>query len=353
MTVGLLGMTVGLLGMTVGLLGMTVGLLGMTVGLLGMTAGLLGMIVGLLGMTARNENWAGTLGMTVFPCPRSHPQRFAAQPRASTRPGSLLLAALLPAVLLSTSASAAGKDGVQVEDHGNGRYALTTTLAGTTDPAHGQLALVPRAEELCGERYPHYGHYEFESMAPSKPTGESGPTSLRYTQDIACLDTPQETSEAPSAPVPPAPSTPPNDADAALIRTRTMAYLQAKGTADAPAAYAMMSKEMAGYATPEAWADARRGFNAEAGPGAEPTVVRITWYDDPPDAPMPGRYVAADYRVDYPSAAFTCGYVAWLRQADGRYLIVREEEGEATPDDIARLSPGQKLSMRAQLQCRD
>lgn len=88
-------------------------------------------------------------------------------------------------------------------------------------------------------------------------------------------------------------------------------------------------------------------------PGGEAAVVRITWYDDPPGAPTHGRYAAADYRVDYPREAFTCGYTIWLRQADGGYLVVREEEGRAAPDVIAKLSPEQRLAMRAQLQCRD
>src|SRR3546814_20086460 len=57
-------------------------------------------------------------------------------------------------------------DAVHVDDHGGGRYTLTTTLDGTTDPAHGQLAIVPTAEELCGELHPHYGPYRFASRAP-------------------------------------------------------------------------------------------------------------------------------------------------------------------------------------------
>lgn len=269
--------------------------------------------------------------------------------RRASRSG---IAQLLAALWLC-AASATAADVVRVEDRGNGRYTLTTTLSDTTDPMHGQLAIVPKAEELCGERHPHYGHYRFETNAPPLAITASGPTSLRYTQDVECRDTPQEAVRMTSAPVPPALSTPPSDTDAALIRSNTLAYLRAKDAADANAAYALLSEEMASYATPEAWAEARSAFKAEAGPGAEPSVVRITWYDNPQDAPTPGRYAAADYRVDYPSGAFTCGFVAWLRQADGGYLIVRDEEGQATPTVVADLTPEQRSMMRAQLQCRD
>lgn len=267
------------------------------------------------------------------------------------RPLRARLALLLVSLALPGAASAA--DAVHVEDHGGGRYTLTTTLGGTTDPAHGQLAIVPTAEELCGELHPHYGHYRFESSAPSEATEASSPASLSYRQDIACRDQPQQAVETASAPVPPAPSTPPTDEDAALIQDRTLAYLQAKGSADADATYAMLSKEMASYASPEAWKDARSTLNAKLGPGAEPAVVRITWYDDPQNAPSHGRYAATDYRVDYPNQAFICGYVVWLRQSDGGYLVVREEEGQAPPEVIAGLSPEQRLAMRTQLQCRD
>src|SRR5690606_21901390 len=80
--------------------------------------------------------------------------------------------ALLLAVLALPGATSAA-DAVHVEHHGDGRYTLTTTLSGTTDPAHGQLAIVPAAEELCGELHPHYGHYRFESSEPSEATGAS------------------------------------------------------------------------------------------------------------------------------------------------------------------------------------
>jgi len=261
------------------------------------------------------------------------------------------LALLLASLILPGATSAV--DAVHVDDHGGGRYTLTTTLSGTTDPAHGQLAIVPTAEELCGELHPHYGHYRFGSSAPSRAAGTSGPTSLNYEQDIECRDQPQQAVETASAAVPPAPSTPPTGEDATLIGERTLAYLRAKDAANADAVYAMLSREMASYASAEAWKEARSALNAKLGPGGEAVVVRIAWYDNPQNASTHGRYAAADYRVDYPSEAFTCGYVVWLRQSDGDYLVVREEEGQATPDVIADLSPEQRLMMRAQLQCRD
>lgn len=264
------------------------------------------------------------------------------------------LAACMTTLLLSVLGSASADEQVLVQAHGGGRYTLTTTLAATVDPTHGQLAIVPKAEELCGDLHPHYGEYRFESTAPALPREPAqAAAELRYSQDIQCLETAEPASRQAADPVPPAPATPPTSADEALIRRRTTEYLMAKVAVDADAAYAMLSEAMRGYTSPSEWATARSAFNAKAGDGAAPTVVRLSWYDNPANAPTPGRYVAADYRVDYPSTAFTCGYVVWLLRGNGNYLAVREEEGQMTPDIMATLTPEQRSMVRAQLQCRD
>src|SRR3546814_5174441 len=90
--------------------------------------------------------------------------------------------ALWLASLVLSGAIHAG-DAVHVDDHGGGRYTLTTTLDGTTDPAHGQLAIVPTAEELCGELHPHYGHYRFRS---EEPTSELQ-SLMRISYAVFCL----------------------------------------------------------------------------------------------------------------------------------------------------------------------
>jgi hypothetical protein len=98
---------------------------------------------------------------------------------------------------------------------------------------------------------------------------------------------------------------------------------------------------------------ARAAFNKAVGLPDNREVVRLTWYDDPAGAPQPGRYVAADYRGDYPHAGFYCGYVVWLLQLDGSYRIVREEEAQM-PDEVAKkFSPEELAAARTQVQCRD
>jgi hypothetical protein len=254
---------------------------------------------------------------------------------------------------LSTSVLAAD---IRVEARGDDRYTLTVELEGTVDPLQGQQVVVPKAQELCGRRHPHFGRHRFEGREPSLANEGEGVATLHYSQDIECRDTPQEAATPPTtqSTIPAAPDAPPTADDDRQVRGRTLAYLRTRETADAQAAFAMLSPEMLAYTTtPAAWREGRTEFNTKAGSGARAEVVRLSWYDNPQGAPTLGRYVAADYRVDYPSRAFTCGYVVWLRQADGDYLVVREEEALATPDIVANLSAEQTTQLRAQLQCRD
>lgn len=265
----------------------------------------------------------------------------------------LASASAFSTLALSTSVLTAD---IRVEARGDDRYTLTVELEGTVDPLQGQQAVIPKAQELCGRRYTHFGRHRFEGREPSLANEGKGIATLHYTQDVECRDTPQEAAAPPTVvvPAPPAPDTPPLAADEAQVRERTLAYLRTRETADAQTAFAMLSPEMLTYTTtPAAWREGRVAFNAKAGPDARAEVVRLTWYDNPQGAPTLGRYVATDYRVDYPSRAFTCGYVVWLRQADGDYLVVREEESLATPDIVANLSAEQTTQLRAQLQCRD
>lgn len=250
---------------------------------------------------------------------------------------------------LAATATAAPLDEVHVRDLGNGRYRLSVTLAETVDPAQGHAVLIPTALELCGALRPEFGQYRFKGIEPLAGTNKALKRSLEYTQDIECKD--PSVSVAVS-PIPPAPSTPPTAADEAGIRRKTLAYLQAKDANDFDQAYAMLGPAIASHMTPESWRQPRSAFNAAAGAQAMREVIRLTWYDDPEGAPTPGRYVAADYRASYASKAFYCGYLMWLRQQDGTYLIVREEEGQATPDVVAGVASESMAAIRAQLGCR-
>jgi Protein of unknown function (DUF4019) len=82
-------------------------------------------------------------------------------------------------------------------------------------------------------------------------------------------------------------------------------------------------KEAAHFDT---WSSNAKSRNAKAGHVLNRRILKITWYKDPPSAPEPGIYAAADFSGQFENDPIYCGYVAWHRGADDKYRIIREEE---------------------------
>jgi cytochrome c551/c552 len=234
---------------------------------------------------------------------------------------------------------------VHSRELGANHFELEAQLAASTAPDEAQALLQPYAKQLCHDAAVHLGRYRFESDAP---VGSDPATATQtFVQEMTCGG------EAPAAPaVAPAPSTPPTADDERHVRDLTLAYLSAKDGNDFDAAFAMVAEENRQFMREDNWRPPRWAFKVAGGTPTRRDVVRITWYDNPAGAP-PGRYVAADFRGDYQHAGFYCGYVMWIRQADGSYLILREEEGQLSPGDAARIPPTDLASVRNQLGCRD
>lgn len=260
------------------------------------------------------------------------------------------LALALSFAAMAPAAFATDAPQVEVKPLPGGRFELTATVTNTTDPRKGQAALLPKAMELCGTGSPRLGTYTFKSTAPMAGTGSTISTSLVFVQEMQCGDaTPVDT--VVSA-VGRAPATPPSANDEADIRSRTLKFMSAKDRGDFDAAVAMFTGTTGAMLTEETWRSKRRAFNASAGMPLQQQVMRVTWYDDPTGA-APGRYAAADYSASHENAAFYCGYVMWLLQADGGYQIVREEEGQMNPAEARLIAPSDMATARAQLGCRD
>ncbi len=252
----------------------------------------------------------------------------------------------LLAALLAPSATAADTTEVRTTQIAPDKYELAMDLPADVDPQHAASMLFPVAEQLCAGRPVQMGRYRFESIAPLGARAASHATQA-FTQQLTCGVSTEVTH------VVRAPKTPPTAQDEQRIRTDTLGHLEAKDRGDFDAAYARAGSELVAMLANDEARAARAAFNATAGLPEHREVVRLTWYDDPAGAPLPGRYVAADYRGDYAHAGFYCGYVVWHLQADGSYQLVRVEESQM-PDDVAKKFSAEELaSARLQLQCRD
>ena len=70
-----------------------------------------------------------------------------------------------------------------------------------------------------------------------------------------------------------------------------------------------------------------------------------------PSAPEPGIYAAADFSGQFESDPIYCGYIAWHRDADGSYRIVREEENFIDKDSVAAMKPEEVKALAAKFGC--
>jgi hypothetical protein len=101
----------------------------------------------------------------------------------------------------------------------------------------------------------------------------------------------------------------------------------------------------------DSWVLNARSQSTKAGHVFERRVLTITWYKDPPSAPEPGIYVAADFSGQFENDPIYCGYLAWHRGADGIYRIIREEQNFIYKATIAKMSPDDVKALAAKFRC--
>ena len=249
------------------------------------------------------------------------------------------------ALLCITSVAAQSLD-ANVERIAEGEFRIRITFPGVVAPEQAQGMLSTVAASLCSGQTPVWGHYKFKTSEPASGA-KAEPASTDFEQDVRCGSV-----AAATKPGTPAPTTPPSDADRRDVEARTLDYLVKKDQGDFAAADAMFEESVLAQIDRTAWRDQRRSFNSSAGLPEARTVVGISFYDDPADSPQLGRYAAVDYHARYGGRAFYCGYVVWLRQGDGSYRLVREDESLASEEDVRAFSQEQLASLKRQPGCR-
>lgn len=247
-----------------------------------------------------------------------------------------------PAFALASSGQA-----MQVQKPSPGHYELTATFDGSTDVETAQRLLAPEAARRCGKQPYSLGHYTFSASAPVATGNSEAKPQITIVQQVICG------ASRSAEPLRPQQNDDwhPSPADQEIIRKRTFAYLEAKDRGDFKSALEMVAEPTRGMMAHSHWQDSRRTFNAAAGSVSSREVIAISWYDHPPGAP-PGWYATADYTATYASAAFYCGYLAWMRQPDGSFAMIREDEGKLSPSEAAAIPPDRMAAVRAQLGCK-
>lgn len=210
----------------------------------------------------------------------------------------------------------------------------------------GQEEILLKAREVCGGRNVAYGKYEFETLEPISANAQRHPFVLK--QDITCGG---ESSRLPTVSAENKDAQwRPSSTQVELVERQTYAYFAAKDARKYQEAYALLSAAQKRTTPFERWSALAEDFNAKAGAVRGRSIRRITWYKDPPNT-GPGVYAAADFSSQFENAAAHCGYVVWHEQTDGSFLLVREEQNFLDRAIEAKLNPGERERVRAQLGC--
>jgi hypothetical protein len=235
---------------------------------------------------------------------------------------------------------------VQAEPLDGSRFMLSVKTQALATFHESQAALLPTAKRLCGDRKSFFGAFKFLEQ-PEQPAAKHVPVANDFQQEIYCSS--MERLPQGAATVAPGPS----GAQQQAVLAATYGYLAAKDSNRLPEAYAMLSQRAKLTAPEPDWIMKANYFNEQAGAVRARRVTEISWYSDPPEAPEPGVYVAADLSGAFANVEFMCGYLVWRVESDGSLRLAREEQNFLDQRRGAKLAQLDRAPLRAQMGCKD
>ena len=251
----------------------------------------------------------------------------------------------MSAILLLTALAFAPQ--AEAEPLDSGRHMLAMETDASTAFEAAQAALVPTATRLCANRRFFLGAFKFAEETAAAGA-KAGAAQASFQQELYCSGPLQLSGSAAAAAAPG-----PSEARQQAVLKATYGYLAAKDGNRLSEAYAMLSPRAKLASTEPDWIARTRAFNQQAGAVRARRVTAISWYSDPPEAPEPGLYVAADLNGEFEKVELLCGYVVWRLDADGGFRLVREEQNFLERRTGAKLPPLDRAPLRAQMGCKD
>ncbi len=121
----------------------------------------------------------------------------------------------------------------------------------------------------------------------------------------------------------------PNAADSAEIQLLSARYFEHVDRKEYDAAYALFSDEMRAMAPLREWRTFMREEPRNWGALEQREQTNVTWYNDPPNAPRPGLYVAVDYVSRYANLAQHTEFLVWHRERDAMPFALTRHETNA------------------------
>jgi hypothetical protein len=238
---------------------------------------------------------------------------------------------------------------IQVETLSAGAYRLILKSYRSTGVEAGQQELLGKAQELCKPGSAAFGKYQFETKEPLSASASSQRL-LVLRQEIACTAA-MTGAAAPAAQDKPGPSFQASALQIERVTRQSTLYFAAKDGQRYGQAYAQLSpiqKEALPY---ERFTSLAISFNASSGAVEQRAIKKLSWYVNPPQV-APGVYVAVDVVSRFANIPLHCGFIAWQEQADGSFLLVREEQNYIDAATFANMKTEDIDKARVQFTCR-
>ncbi|WP_426341811.1 DUF4019 domain-containing protein [Pseudoduganella sp. S-14] len=134
------------------------------------------------------------------------------------------------------------------------------------------------------------------------------------------------------------------------VEALSKAYFAEKDAARYAEAWARLGAGLRQQWTFEDWRDAMAASAARAGSVQQRELKKVTIYRSSQSG-APGTYAAVDFTGRFANAETYCGYLVWSEQADGSFLLMREEENYIYNETAARLTAEQRLKMKGVFRC--
>lgn len=147
-----------------------------------------------------------------------------------------------------------------------------------------------------------------------------------------------------------APSWQPTGPQKARVEALSKAYFAEKDAAHYAEAWERLGAGLRQQWTFEEWRDAVAASAARAGAMQQRDLKKVTIYRSSQSG-TPGTYAAVDFTGRFTNADTYCGYLVWSEQADGSFLLMREEENYIYNATAARLTPEQRSKMKGVFRC--
>ena len=119
-------------------------------------------------------------------------------------------------------------------------------------------------------------------------------------------------------------SAPPNPRDVE-VETFVTHWLGLLEQGESDKSYAFLTDIFKSNVTIDQWRDTLAETGKRLGALRARRLLRIVWYEDPPDAPLPGTYIAVEFDSVYENAPRHFRYVVLHTQGDQPLRVMRDE----------------------------